>query len=245
MKKIMIFLLCLIFAVSVAMTANASPSRLVDEADILTESEEMELIERLDDISERYLIDTVIVTVNSLDGAYAQDYADDYFDYNGYGMGEGYDGVLFLLSMGDREWAVSTHGKGMELMDGYMLDEVEEDVIPYLSEGDYAEAFSEFIWTCEMAYDESYSFINVVISLGIGFIVAFIAVSVMKAQLKSVEMKNQASDYVKGGSMVVTVSSDRFLHSTVTKTRRAQNNGGSGTHRSSSGRIHGGRSGRF
>lgn len=51
-----------------------------------------------------------IVTVNSLDGKTAQAYADDYYDYNGYGYGENDDGILLLISMGERKWAISTYG---------------------------------------------------------------------------------------------------------------------------------------
>ena len=59
--------------------------RLVDDADLLTDSEEQELNTELDEISEKQQCDVVVVTKNSLDGKSAQDYADDFFDYNGYG----------------------------------------------------------------------------------------------------------------------------------------------------------------
>lgn len=73
--------------------------RLVDDADLLTDSEEQELNTELDEISEKQQCDVVVVTENSLDGKSAQDYADDFFDYNGYGYGDEDSAVLFLIGM--------------------------------------------------------------------------------------------------------------------------------------------------
>ena len=41
-------------------------------------------------------MDAVIVTSNNLNGKSQQDYADDYFDYNGYGVGKEKSGLLSL-----------------------------------------------------------------------------------------------------------------------------------------------------
>ena len=83
---------------------------LVDEACLLTEEESSVLLDKLEDISQRYKNEVGIVTVNSLEGKTVEAYADDYYDYNGYGYGENDDGLLLLISMGEREWAISTYG---------------------------------------------------------------------------------------------------------------------------------------
>ena len=58
-------------------------SRLVDNADLLTEEEENLLLARLDEVSQRQQFDVVIVTASSIDGKSPMAYADDFFDYNG------------------------------------------------------------------------------------------------------------------------------------------------------------------
>ena len=83
---------------------------LVDDAGLLTEEESSALLNKLEDISQKYENEVGIVTVNSLGGKTAEAYADDYYDYNGYGYGENDDGLLLLISMGEREWAISTYG---------------------------------------------------------------------------------------------------------------------------------------
>ena len=91
----------------------------------------------------------------------------------------------------------------------------------------------------------------IVISAGIGIVVSLITVGSMKAKLRSVRPQNAAGSYMRSGSFVLTTSRDRFLYRTVTKTPRPKNNssggggGGSRIHVSSSGRSHGGASGRF
>ena len=58
-----------------------------------------------------------------------------------------------------------------------------------------------------------------------------------------VEENDYAANYVKPGSMNISVSRDLFLYSRITKTERPKES--SGTHTSSSGRTHGGRGGSF
>ena len=95
-------------------TGNEAAPRLVDRADLLSELEEEELEARLDEISERQQADVVVVTVNSLDGKSAQDYADDFYDYNGYGIGTDKSGILLLVSMEARDWHITTTDSGSE-----------------------------------------------------------------------------------------------------------------------------------
>ena len=81
----------------------------------------------------------------------------------------------------------------------------------------------------------------------IGFVIAFIATAIMRSKLKSVRSKSGATDYIKQGSFRVTRANDFFLYRTVSRRARPKDtgSGGSSTHRSSSGRSHGGGGGRF
>lgn len=61
--------------------------RLVDQADLLTDTQEDSLQKELDDISNKLDFDVAIVTVDSTGSRTPQAFADDYYDYNGFGMG--------------------------------------------------------------------------------------------------------------------------------------------------------------
>ncbi|MBR3289603.1 MAG: TPM domain-containing protein [Clostridia bacterium] len=120
--------------------------RVVDIYDLLSDSEEESLTDTIEDIAARYDFDVVLLTVDGLSGKSPMEYADDFFDYGGYGYGSGRDGVLFLLSMADRDWWISTRGYGIAAFTDYGIDYIGDEVVPtYFSSGDYAEGFSEFL----------------------------------------------------------------------------------------------------
>jgi len=145
-----------------AIPAKRLQNRLVDSAALLDALEEKELLFTLNEISARQECDIVIVTVDALDGKTATEYADDFFDYNGYGYGKTRDGILLLISMEARDWALSTHGYGIEAFtdagQAYMMDDF---VLPCLSDDDFYGAFTEFAAQCDAfltqaANDEPY-----------------------------------------------------------------------------------------
>lgn len=245
-------------------SAAENMPRLVDDADLLSDGEESDLLEILDEISERQQVDVVVVTVGSMDGKTAEAYADDYFDYNGYGYGDERDGILLLVSMDERDCYISTSGYGITAITDagreYMLDIFVDD----LSSGNYATAFTSFANLCDdfitqantgEPYDvdnlpkEPFEFVfNIVLALVIAFIIALIVTGIMRSKLKSVRSQSAADDYLKQGSMNLTKKNDLFLYQNVDRRKRPENNtssssgssGGSKTHTSSSGRTHGG-----
>ena len=236
--------------------------RLVDNADLLTSSEETELLSALNEISERQEFDVAVVTVDGLEGRTPREYADDFYDYNGYGMGPENDGTLLLISMEARDWYITTTGYGITALTEDGLDYISDQIVPYLSDGEYQEAFVTFAELCDEFVTEARTGrpydgdhmpkgkfewgMALVISLVIGLVSAFIITEGMRSRLRSVRAKGSAADYVKPGSMVLGRSEDRFLHAAVSKRARPKNNSsGSSTHRSSSGVSHGGRGGKF
>ncbi len=109
MKRIgLIFLTCLL-CLSLFVPAMASPPLVVDDADLLTDIEEIVLLDKLGEISSRQGMDVVVVTTDSLGGKSPMAFADDYYDYNGYAE----DGILLLISMEERDCWISTAGYGI------------------------------------------------------------------------------------------------------------------------------------
>lgn len=94
-----------IYAVSIPQ--ERQEDRLVDLAGVIEDEKESKLKSKLDSISEEWNCDVAIVFVESLQGKDVTAYADDFYDYNGYGMGTDDSGILLLISRGDREWAIS------------------------------------------------------------------------------------------------------------------------------------------
>ena len=66
--------------------------------------------------------------------------------------------------------------------------------------------------------------LHILIALAIGFLLAFLVVSSMKAKLKSVANRENAKEYVKQNSLKLTSKSERFLYSKVDKREKPKNN---------------------
>ena len=229
------------------------PSRVVDEADLLTADEEESLLGYVDEISENHQFDVVIVTLDSLDGEDIQYYAADYYDYNGYGMGDNFDGAMFIMSMEEREWFILTTGYGIDVLTDSELDSIGEEMVSYLSSGEYAQAFQIFAdeVQTEVEYGvepEEEPTPNILMSIGAGLFFGLIPALIMRGKLKSVRMQTSAGRYENRGSRNITTRQDIFLYHTVNRVPReteSRSGGGSSTFSGSSGRSHGGRGGGF
>ena len=273
-KQIWMILLAVLLVLSKAGAVSAEETRtipaerllprLVDEVDLLTEEEENSLLEKLDEISLRQDCDVVIAVVSGLEGSTAMEYADDFYDYNGYGMGSERDGILLLVSMEERDWWISTCGYGITAFTDAGMKYMSEKFLPELSDGNYLQAFEKFAGLCDdfitqaktgEPYDRGnlpaepfnpfWIFVDLVIGFGMGYVIAFRK----KENLRTVRKKVIAEDYTLPGSFVLTVNSDRYVRkyttSQVIKSDSESDSSGRSTHTSSSDTTHGGTGGKF
>ena len=262
-----IFIIFIVSTSICSVFAASGMPRLVDGADLLSDKEEIELLNKLDEISERQQVDIVVVTVNSLKGASPMEYANNFYDNNGYGFGDENDGILFLISMEERDWYISTTGYGIIAITDAGLEYMSEKFLDDLSEGEFATAFTTFADLCDdfitqAHMDKSYDVNNLpqkpfwfvgnfLITFGIGFVISLIITGIMKSKLKTVRSQSAADIYVKKGSMQITGKNDLFLYRHVDRRKKPENHppsnhsSGSHTHTSSSGTRHGGGGGKF
>ncbi len=262
MRKRFLRLFCvvlLLFSISVPVSAWSDMPLLVDDADLLSSSEEHDLLKTLQNISKNQQMDIVVVTTDSLRGQSPGNFADDFYDYNGYAK----DGVLLLVSMESRDWYISTTGYGITAVTDAGREYMADQFLDELSAGFYYEAFLTYANLCDEFIDQAktgqpYDRGNLpkapfplgmmlVVSLAVGFVVALIVTGVMAAQLKSVHFESNAKNYVKAGSLHVTNAREMFLYRQVHRRAKPkqESSGGSRTHTSSSGRSHGGGGGKF
>lgn len=128
---------------------EAHPPRLVDDAGLLSVSEKRTLTAKLGEISSRQKLDVVIVTQNGLGGKSIRDFADDYFDYNGYGYGKGKDGILLLVDMDSRNYWISTCGYAIKVFTDAGIDYIGDCFKDDLSAKNYFDAFDTFADKCD------------------------------------------------------------------------------------------------
>lgn len=271
MKKIILILLCLLALLFFpsAQSPSGKPN-IVDNYGLLSAEEKSELQEKIDKIGEDYQLDVVLVTVDSLEGKSPMEFADDYYDYGGYGYGENYDGVLFLISMEYRDWWISTTGKAIDYYTDYGLEKITQKAIDYFSVGNYYKGYSTLLKMLDCfakeaitnkPYDIDHSYIpyvyliKIIPSAIVGIIVAVILRKVLISKHNDVKKAVEARLYTNG-KIDFTVNKDSLVYveehshyspvsSGSSSSGGSSRSGGSSTHTSSSGRSHGGRGGKF
>ncbi len=246
--------------------------RLVDEADLLTDEEEAEILEMLNNISNSRGCNVAILTVDDHYGN-VQDYSDDYFVYNGFLTDFNENGVLFMLSMAEREYAFTTSGNAIYAFTDYGQQRLFEDMASYLHNDDYYNAFITYANTADKYlelyangtpfdipdYREqprtlSYRLRQLFLCILGGLAAALIPIFRMKSQLKTVKMSTNAVHYQASDGIRIKTREDRFINRHISKTPipkdtggRSGSGGGGGstTHSHSSGHTLGGSHGHF
>lgn len=257
---------CCLLLPSAAWAEN--PQKVVDQAGLFSAGEVEQLQALCAQAVEETGLDVVIVTTEDAEGKTARAYADDYFDYNGYGTGSDYSGILFLIDMDNREIYLSTCGLAIRYFTDWRIERMLDDLYLYVSEGDYngaGRAFTQQVknyvaagivedqynYDTETGESDSYHRENVWQQLGkkalVAIPIAAVLMAVVGLYVKAANGKKvtvQENTYLINNSFHIAEQRDMFLRESVQR-RRIQNNssggGGSGGGRSS---THSGSSGR-
>lgn len=240
-------------------------SRVLDYAGVIPQEDDDKLVEQYDEIANRQKVDIVVCFTNGLDGMTTSDYAEDLYEKNNYGYGENKDGIMLLVSFENRDWYIATRGYAIQAFTDAGIQYIGNQIKDDLGDKEYYAAAEYFGQLCDEfitnakngnVYDEPMGAIDdgdtgsimppplwILISIGVGIVVALIVVGSMKRKLKTVNMQAAANNYLKDGSLNITESNDVFLYSNVTRTPKPKDNdndgGSGGTHESSSGSVSG------
>ena len=263
-KKLLTLLFAAVLVIALAVPCFAEGARCVDNAGLLSDAEMLSVSAKLDEISIKHGVDITVLTTPSTYGDSVSAYADNYYDNSDWGQGDARDGIMLMISMAERDWYISTCGRGIDAVTDYGISYIGQQIVQELSEGDYAGAFEHFADVCDRmltqeasgeAYDvdnqvgekHGFNFEGGLVSLIIGAITALFPTSVMKNDLKSVNNQVKASNYIKQGSLNLTNKSDTFLYRHVASVPivHDDDHGGSSTHVSVGGMTHGGGGGKF
>ncbi len=266
MKKLIAFILplfCLLLSFPVSAEFKNAP--ISDCAGFLTEEENAELSEKIDAVRSEFGFDIAVYTEETLDTS-AEERADDIYDDNGYGAGDGADGILLYISADPRAYHFTTCGEGLYAFNDDGLIYLEDEVLPCLKENDYYAAIARFAEGAEAlltrytedygasAYGEyiseederAYAIFVISVAAILPLLTALIAMAIKSSKMRTARKNDYAGNYEKPGSMKIDRSSDVFLYSTTQRTKKVKVETQPGTsHTSSSGQTHGGRGGSY
>lgn len=253
MKKILALLLLLLLLVTPAL---ADGNRVIDDADVLSASDEATLEQAITLIREKYQFDVVLLTKTSIDGKTPRYYAGDYYDDRGFGCGDSHDGIILLLvtgaGVGNRDYTIVNTGRGEKIFDDDAMYELEDAMLPSLRASNFSVGMAKFVSGVEARLEymvpQKRTMRAAVIIFGIGLVIGLIVALILKGQMKTVRRKVGAQSYIRDGSFQLNRVQDIYLYTTTTRRKietHSSGGHGGGGFTGSSGTHHTSHSGKF
>lgn len=137
--------------------------KVYDFADILTDSEEDNLVSFINPYIEAYKSDYVIVTINSntkcnyeTSNNCSLEYADNFYKYNFFNK----DGVLVLIDLKNKNDCLNiyTNGNTSSIFNEKTINSIIEYSYNYFNENDYFEGLKDIIYTMSSYYKKDLSY---------------------------------------------------------------------------------------
>lgn len=231
-----------------AFAAESGAGQLVnDTAGILTEEQAAELETKAKAIQSEYGLDVAIVTVPYMVGSSdAREYAKLLYDQYSIGTGSERSGILLMLSMQYRDYALIAHGEGNQVLTDYGNEKMADSFLDYFRDDDWAGGFDDYLDTANdychdyyvdgEAYDVSLArtFGKICLLLAVvgAPLIGALTVGVMINSMKTARRQTHAEYYVdhEHGGLVLSDQSDDYIYSQTIVTHRPKmdNDGGGG-----------------
>lgn len=160
MKKIKGIMICLLICTFLVMGSMAvwadqtgavsGQPRVFDQAGLFSETEIIQLEEKIAQCRKSTKMDVVIVSAYADGERSAEEYADDYYDYGGFGVGKKASGVLLLYYMDGPgqpggECYISTTGTMINMLTDERIESILDGVYGDLGNRDFAGATEHFL----------------------------------------------------------------------------------------------------
>lgn len=147
MKKLLSTVICLVLILStLCIAASAEGTRVFDYADLFTTEEEAALETQISSFVSETGMDFVVLTSDDVGSKESIEFADDFYDENGFGTGDDMSGILFFIDMDNRVPTISTCGAMIPIISDDRLNNLLDYTAYYnLVEADYAGAAEDVI----------------------------------------------------------------------------------------------------
>ena len=260
MKKRVLSLLLVLVTVLALCAAAAGQSEaqlgyVTDRAQLLSESQLAQLEKMAEAVSRQFQVGVYIVTVEDFrsihsGGVYKATYT--LYHSHSLGLGPNRDGIMLLLSMDDRDWAMFCYGKRCEYaFNSYGQKQLEKVFLDNFRENDWYGGFSDYIRNCGayLAAAEAGNplraspLVAILVAVGLCLLAAAVIVTIIWEKMNTVHPKSTANAYITQ-ALQLTEKTDAFTHKTTSR-RKIERSSSGGSSRSESGGGGSGRSGKF
>ena len=140
MVRMMKRMLCLAAALLLLPCLAMAGEMVVDDAGLFTQAEIRQMEEIITRIRDTYQMDVAVVTSTAPGYNDSQDFADLYYERNGYGLGDDKAGLLYLIDMRNRVPCISTSGVMIDYITDSRLNELFDCSYDLLAGGQYGQS---------------------------------------------------------------------------------------------------------
>ena len=257
-RKTALFLLLTLLLALLVIPAQATELGYVTDAAGLLTDQQWDTLETLcGSISDRYQCGVYIVTVEDFTEYGTGDVFEvTYGIYHDYQLGKGADrnGLILLLSMAERDFALFVYGDEAEnAFNTYGQEQLEAQFLPRFTEDDWYGGFTAYAETCGqyLAMAEAGEPVRenptslIILFVVISFFISLLVVNFLKLGMKNVSKQSQAFRYLSG-KLNLTGQHDQYTHTTEKRIKiESDSASSSGSSHARSGGGGSGRSGKF
>lgn len=235
-KKLVTLMLTAFLALSfcIPVFAEAQLDPVTDEAGLLTEEQRQELNTQAAELSKAYGCGIYLITLNDFTEYVDTDDIDEAAKaiYDEYELGTDGEqsGLLLLLSMEGRDYALRAYGYGNTAFTDYGKDYLSDAFLDNFGEDSWFAGFQDYLTVSgemlqsardgspidvdnvpEPPHARAYGIIACTL---LGFAAAFIVKGVLKGQLKSVAMGTDAKSFIASQGLRLSEQYDQYTHTT-------------------------------
>lgn len=231
-RRLCALLAAAVLALCLCFPVLAAPPLVRDEYGLFDADTLAALEAAAEDASAGHDCDVYFLTVDSIGEDAQYDYgprsfAKNYYIENGLGSGSSQSGILFLMALGSRKYVTITYGRGVTAFTDYRIGQIEDEVVPLLSSGDYADAAQTYIDLCAATLDfyaengeprdsdndpdNGLGVFGILIVVGIPLAIAALVCGILYSQMKTAKCKTEANDYT-GDGLKLRVQADHYTH---------------------------------
>ncbi len=245
---------------------NKNAPRIDDVGGSLSGEQEAELTAMAKEISGKHELDVVIHTTKYDAGMDLHEYAEKFYRYNGYGIGNDYDGIALVALVNNRGYyrkaVIFASGAGKDKLTdvnydrllGFYTDKADFSDDNYAGMKLWLDKLDSMLKTGRVPRSGAYWGFIVVFGMLLGAVFGKVTLSRAKKRMETPALSTNADAYLVDGSLSVT-GTDRYLSSSTSRSYSpvstgSSSSGGSsssshrssysGSYRSSSGRTHSG-----
>ena len=225
---------------------NENAPRVVDHADLFTDSEEQKLTSRINDLINRSGKDFVLFTDTSTYGLDRSVYAADFYQFNGYGVSPDHSGSVLFIEYGGRNgWYSAARGSARNYFNADNINDLDDDLMPYMQDREFYDGAVKYLDDLGKIYENGYlpggrgdttpdngrgALFGGGFAAAIAAIVAGLSNATRKGKMKTIRTATSANNYYVQNSLNLRYSRDVFLYRDIVRTEiDREDKGGSST----------------